>query len=195
MSSTTITSNISETTVGQITLNGSYGNYDGSTFTGSSVAQLTSSISNDGIGGFSMHDSNYVTLPSVTERARITLPSVALDWSNAVVDPSIYTAGYDSPSYTFVIAVDWHLIIEDGALNELANVSYGNTDFRYFDRNGSGGPGWSSETGTNVTLSPSTSTVIINRAGSSSDNRKITFFLKAVPNVQTGTGGVSGTLL
>ena len=198
MSSTTITSNISETVVGQITINGSYGNYDGSTYTGSSVAQLTSSISNDGIGGFSMHDSNYVTLPSVTERARITLPSVALDWSNSVVDPTIYTDDYSQPQYGFNVSVNWNLIIEDGALNELANVSYGSTNLRYMDRNiMNGDPGWyaSGYPGTTGTLTPSTSTVIINRAGSNSDNRKITFYLKATPNVQTGAGGVSGTLL
>jgi hypothetical protein len=134
-------------------------------------------------------------LPSVTERARITLPSVALDWSNSTIDPTLYTLEYGNPRYSFSIAVDWHLIIEDGALNELANVSYGNTDLRYMDVNNSGSPGWSSETGTTVTLSPSTNTVIINRAGSEIDNRKIAFYLKAVPSVQTGAGGVIGDLL
>jgi hypothetical protein len=132
-------------------------------------------------------------LPSVTERARITLPSVALDWSNSTIDPTLYTLGYSSYTVRANVSVDWRLIIEDGALNELANVDYGSTVLSYVAN--AGRPGGKRFLGDSETLTPSTSTVIINRAGNEIDNRKITFFLRAVPTVQTGTGSVAGDLL
>ena len=199
MSTTTITLQLANNVhAGNITLDGSFENYSGSRFTSSQV-DFNVSISNDSIGGFNMDGSSYITLPAGTERARLTLPSVALDWSSSNVDSTFYTAGYGNSHYFFNVSVNWHLIVSDydgiGG-NELANVDYGSTILTYSIRNDTINPpispGWSSTT---ATLTPSTSTVIINRAGNNTEHRRLRFFLKADPTVQTGTGSMTGTPL